>query len=359
MPASSHDPDRRRRPAAVAQRRRRDARAAAPGRAAIAGACASASPTSHANGPFSRFPGVAALVRGARGRRRRADDRHHASIVSAPTTTRSRSAATSACAAAWSPAPTRDLNLMLRGVRRGDAPRRSAARRGGPRRANAASTRPAPARCRRDRARRAARRCRRTRLRWWPEAPGVARLRRRAAGGSRAGRERHGRAMTTTLWRDARLVTIAERAAGAWSSAARCSSTASTIAWVGAEDDLPAALRADAELDLGGALVTPGPDRLPHPPRLRRPARAASSSSGCKARATRRSRAPAAASARPWRRRARRATTRLFASARARALALMARRRDDARDQVRLRPVAPSTRRAACASRAGSAASCR
>ncbi len=48
------------------------------------------------------------------------------------------------------------------------------------------------------------------------------------------------------------------RAAGVSSSAARWSPCDETIAWVGADGDLPASLRVDEEIDLGGALVTPG-----------------------------------------------------------------------------------------------------
>ena len=64
--------------------------------------------------------------------------------------------------------------------------------------------------------------------------------------------------MTTTLWRGARLVTLAD--ARGWGLVERGALLVDgdTIAWAGAEADLPAALHADAEIDLGGALVTPG-----------------------------------------------------------------------------------------------------
>ena len=64
----------------------------------------------------------------------------------------------------------------------------------------------------------------------------------------------------------------------------------------------------------------------------------ASSSCACKARATRRSRAPAAASARPWRPPAPPATTRCSTQRRGARPRADGRRRDDARDQVGLRP---------------------
>jgi imidazolonepropionase len=64
--------------------------------------------------------------------------------------------------------------------------------------------------------------------------------------------------MTTTLWRHARLVTLAD--ARGWGLIERGALLVdgATIAWAGADADLPAALRADAEIDLEGALVTPG-----------------------------------------------------------------------------------------------------
>jgi imidazolonepropionase len=61
-----------------------------------------------------------------------------------------------------------------------------------------------------------------------------------------------------TLWRNARLVTLAgERGWGLIERGALAADGA-RIAWVGVEADLPRALGADAEHDLGGALVTPG-----------------------------------------------------------------------------------------------------
>ena len=56
--------------------------------------------------------------------------------------------------------------------------------------------------------------------------------------------------MTTTLWRHARLVTFAD--ARGWGLIERGALLVdgATIAWAGADADLPAALRADAEIDL-------------------------------------------------------------------------------------------------------------
>jgi len=64
--------------------------------------------------------------------------------------------------------------------------------------------------------------------------------------------------MTTTLWRGAHLVTFGE--ARGWGRVERGAVLVdgATIAFAGAEAHLPAATRADVEIDLGGALVTPG-----------------------------------------------------------------------------------------------------
>ena len=63
--------------------------------------------------------------------------------------------------------------------------------------------------------------------------------------------------MTTTLWRGARLATLAD--ARGWGLVERGAVLADdgAIAWVGDEDELPAGLRVDAEVELNGALVTP------------------------------------------------------------------------------------------------------
>ena len=64
--------------------------------------------------------------------------------------------------------------------------------------------------------------------------------------------------MTTALWRGARLATFAD--ARGWGLVERGALLVEddTIAWVGADDDLPADTRVDDEIDLKGALVTPG-----------------------------------------------------------------------------------------------------
>jgi imidazolonepropionase len=64
--------------------------------------------------------------------------------------------------------------------------------------------------------------------------------------------------MTTTLWRGAHLVTFAD--ARGWGRVERGALLVDgeTIAFAGAEAYLPAATPADVEIDLGGALVTPG-----------------------------------------------------------------------------------------------------
>ena len=62
----------------------------------------------------------------------------------------------------------------------------------------------------------------------------------------------------STLWRNARLATLI--GARGWGLVERGAvlTEGDAIAWVGAEADLPAGLLAGAEIDLGGALVTPG-----------------------------------------------------------------------------------------------------
>ena len=113
------------------------------------------------------------------------------------------------------------------------------------------------------------------------------------------------------------------RAAGAWSSAARCSSTATRIAWVGAEADLPAHDARRRRDRPRRRARHAGARRLPHPPRLRRPARRRVRAAPRRRELRGHRHAPAAASARPSRRRARRATRPCSTLARERALALM------------------------------------
>jgi len=67
--------------------------------------------------------------------------------------------------------------------------------------------------------------------------------------------------MTTTLWRGARIASFADGAgADGWGLIERGALLAEDgrIAWVGAEQDLPAGLAVQDEHELGGALLTPG-----------------------------------------------------------------------------------------------------
>jgi len=64
--------------------------------------------------------------------------------------------------------------------------------------------------------------------------------------------------MTRVLWRNARLATMDAAAPWGWIAHGALVVEGGHLAWVGAHDALPAGLRADAEHDLGGALVTPG-----------------------------------------------------------------------------------------------------
>ena len=61
-----------------------------------------------------------------------------------------------------------------------------------------------------------------------------------------------------TLWRHARLATFEGQAPWGWVDDGALLVEGERLVWVGATRDLPAALRADAEHDLAGALVTPG-----------------------------------------------------------------------------------------------------
>src|SRR5689334_11301447 len=60
-----------------------------------------------------------------------------------------------------------------------------------------------------------------------------------------------------TLWRHAALATLDGDAPWGWIERGALVVEGDTLQWVGAEADLPRALRVDAEHDLGGALVTP------------------------------------------------------------------------------------------------------
>jgi imidazolonepropionase len=61
-----------------------------------------------------------------------------------------------------------------------------------------------------------------------------------------------------TLWRRARLATLAGPAPWGWVERGALVTEDDLLLWVGPEDGLPAALQVDAEHDLAGALVTPG-----------------------------------------------------------------------------------------------------
>lgn len=64
--------------------------------------------------------------------------------------------------------------------------------------------------------------------------------------------------MALTLWRDARLVTLAGDTGWGLIDHGALLADGDTIAWAGPEAELPAGLAPDAEHRLGGALVTPG-----------------------------------------------------------------------------------------------------
>ncbi|MBX3645630.1 MAG: imidazolonepropionase [Rubrivivax sp.] len=61
-----------------------------------------------------------------------------------------------------------------------------------------------------------------------------------------------------TLWRNARLATLAGPEPWGWVEHGALLSDGDTIRWAGAQAALPAGLQVDAEVDLGGPLVTPG-----------------------------------------------------------------------------------------------------
>jgi len=61
-----------------------------------------------------------------------------------------------------------------------------------------------------------------------------------------------------TLWRGARLATMAGNTPWGWVERGALLTDGDRLRWVGPEDDLPAGLHHDAEHDLAGALVTPG-----------------------------------------------------------------------------------------------------
>jgi imidazolonepropionase len=64
--------------------------------------------------------------------------------------------------------------------------------------------------------------------------------------------------MSTTLWRNARLATLVGEQPWGLVERGAMLCDGDTLRWVGSEATLPAGLPVDAEVDLGGALVTPG-----------------------------------------------------------------------------------------------------
>ncbi|HET9976508.1 MAG TPA: imidazolonepropionase [Burkholderiaceae bacterium] len=64
--------------------------------------------------------------------------------------------------------------------------------------------------------------------------------------------------MNKTLWRHARIATMDGTRPWGWIDDGALLVEGERIAWVGTESALPAGVRAEPEIDLGGALVTPG-----------------------------------------------------------------------------------------------------
>jgi imidazolonepropionase len=64
--------------------------------------------------------------------------------------------------------------------------------------------------------------------------------------------------MSITLWRNARLATLAGAKPWGWVECGALLVDGAQLRWVGDDAALPAGLQADKEIDLGGALVTPG-----------------------------------------------------------------------------------------------------
>jgi len=64
--------------------------------------------------------------------------------------------------------------------------------------------------------------------------------------------------MTITLWRRARMATLAGTTPWGWIDRGALLTEDDRLRWVGPEHELPAGVAVDAEHDLGGALVTPG-----------------------------------------------------------------------------------------------------
>jgi imidazolonepropionase len=64
--------------------------------------------------------------------------------------------------------------------------------------------------------------------------------------------------MSITLWRNARLATLAGGEPWGWIERGALLVDGTQLQWVGEDSALPAGLHTDAEVDLGGALLTPG-----------------------------------------------------------------------------------------------------
>jgi imidazolonepropionase len=64
--------------------------------------------------------------------------------------------------------------------------------------------------------------------------------------------------VTTTLWRNARIATMDGSRAWGWIERGALLAEGGRIAWVGADNAVPRGPAAQREIDLGGALVTPG-----------------------------------------------------------------------------------------------------
>ena len=116
------------------------------------------------------------------------------------------------------------------------------------------------------------------RLAWFEAAPRTLtfdrRRRRRRHRRLVAERRQRGARRVRTLWRNAHLTTLA--AAAGWGFIRRGALVVDgdSSRWVGADGDLPAGLAVDAEITPRRRAGHARPGRLPHPPRLRRPARA-------------------------------------------------------------------------------------
>ena len=64
--------------------------------------------------------------------------------------------------------------------------------------------------------------------------------------------------LTRTLWRHARIATLAPAQGWGWLDDGAVLTEGPQIRWVGRATDLPGSTPVDAEHDLGGALLTPG-----------------------------------------------------------------------------------------------------